>query len=148
MRTNGVLDITTSMRPVLHFISHFSSLFLSNCISVFFFLIAFFIRFSIHVRFVHWNVNAHDEQASDWEAVYAILERARNEYQSRGGPVGWWWRVRRKATNNAVAPLQGITAMASKMAPDDPFSTPVLGAVGMLLDVSAIISQKRYLYAG
>ncbi|KAK7912128.1 hypothetical protein PG985_014609 [Apiospora marii] len=68
--------------------------------------------------------------------VYAILERARNDYKSRGGPVGWWRRVRRKVADNAVTPLQGITAMASKMAPDDPFSTPVLGAVGILLDAA------------
>ncbi|KAK8112602.1 hypothetical protein PG984_013128 [Apiospora sp. TS-2023a] len=85
---------------------------------------------------IHQDLKTHRKQASDWEAIYAILEHARNEYQSKGGPVGWWRRVRRKATDNVVTPLQGITAIASKMAPDDPFSTPVLGAVGMLLDAA------------
>ncbi|KAK7959413.1 uncharacterized protein PG986_004267 [Apiospora aurea] len=56
--------------------------------------------------------------------MYAILERARNEYHNQGGPVGWFRKIKRKAADNAVAPLQGITAMASKMAPDDPFFDP------------------------
>lgn len=77
--------------------------------------------------------NIHN--AGDWDEVYAMLEQARDKYQNEGGTVGWFRKVRRKAADN-VTPVQVVTSIASKMAPDNPYSTPVLGAVGMLLDVS------------
>ncbi|KAK8030089.1 hypothetical protein PG993_011380 [Apiospora rasikravindrae] len=80
--------------------------------------------------------------AKDWDAVYSTLELARDEYQKQGGAIGWWRRVRRKAADN-VTPLQGMTAIASKMTPDDPYSTPVLGAVGMLLDAAKQAATVR-----
>jgi hypothetical protein len=70
----------------------------------------------------------------DWDAIYGTLELARNEYQSAGGPVGWLRKIRRKAADN-VAPLASVVQTASDMDPNNPYSTPVLGAVGVLVDV-------------
>ncbi|KAK8063333.1 hypothetical protein PG996_007985 [Apiospora saccharicola] len=96
------------------------------------------------------SVNVHKKRdaqysihnASDWDAVYTALELARSEYQEKGGVVGWWRRVRRKAADN-VTPLQVMATMAGKMTPDDPFSTPVLGAVGMLFDAAKQAATAR-----
>jgi len=70
----------------------------------------------------------------DWDAIYSTLELARNEYQNAGGRVGWLRKIRRKAADN-VAPLAAAAQTASDIAPENPYSTPVLGAVGVLLDV-------------
>lgn len=95
------------------------------------------------------TVNVHKKRdakysihnASDWDTVYTALELARGVYQEKGGVVGWWRRVRRKAADN-VTPLRVMATMADKMTPDDPFSTPVLGAVGMLFDVGGFIPLR------
>ncbi|KAK8859209.1 hypothetical protein PGQ11_009943 [Apiospora arundinis] len=81
-------------------------------------------------------------RASDWEAVYTMLELARDQYKDKGGSVRWWRKVRRKAADN-VAPLQRLTKVASNVAPENPYSTPVLGAVGMLLDAAMQASTVR-----
>ena len=87
-------------------------------------------------------------KAGDWDEVYAILERARGKYQDEGGKVDWFRNVRRKVADN-VAPVQVVTSIVSKTVPDNPYSTPVLGAVGILLDVSdvsyCIIGDHRLL---
>ena len=71
---------------------------------------------------------------NDWDSLYGTLELARDEYQKAGGPVGWLRKTRRKAADN-IAPLAGATELASNLNPNNPYSTPVLGAVGVLLDV-------------
>jgi hypothetical protein len=70
----------------------------------------------------------------DWDDIYDTLELARSEYQKVVGPLGWLRKIRRKAADN-VAPLATIAQTASDIAPNNPYSTPVLGAVGVLLDV-------------
>lgn len=70
----------------------------------------------------------------DWDAIYDKLERARAKYQNEGGTVGLLRKVRRKAADRVV-PVAETTRNVSKAAPDSIFSTPVLGAVQILLDV-------------
>lgn len=71
---------------------------------------------------------------TDWDAVYATLELARKKYNTEGGPVGWFRKIRRKAADN-IAPMAAAVKSARGAVPDNPYSTPVLGAVGILLDV-------------
>lgn len=71
---------------------------------------------------------------TDWDAVYTTLELAQNKYNTEGGPVGWLRKIRRKAADN-VAPMAAAVKSARGAVPDNPYSTPVLGAVGILLDV-------------
>jgi hypothetical protein len=73
-------------------------------------------------------------EKNDWDAVYSTLRLARAEYQRVGGPVGWLRKVRRKAADN-IGPLAEATKIATAVAPSNPYSTPVLGAVEVLLDV-------------
>lgn len=70
----------------------------------------------------------------DWDAVYDMLVAARAEYQVKGGVVGLLRKVRRKAADS-VGPAVEIAHAASKIAPNDPYATPVLGAVEVVLDV-------------
>ncbi|ROV98393.1 hypothetical protein VMCG_07143 [Cytospora schulzeri] len=70
---------------------------------------------------------------NDWDTIYETLELARDEYQKTGGPVGWLRKIRRKAADN-VAPLAGAAFIGLKAVPENTYSTPVLGAVGVLLD--------------
>jgi hypothetical protein len=70
----------------------------------------------------------------DWDAIYSTLALAWNEYQKAGGRVGCLRKTRRKAADN-VAPLVVVAQIASDIAPENPYSTPVLGAVEVLLDV-------------
>ncbi|KUI64416.1 hypothetical protein VM1G_11211 [Cytospora mali] len=69
----------------------------------------------------------------NWDDIYETLELARDTYQKAGGPVGWLRKIRRKAADN-VAPVAGAAFIALKVVPDNTYSTPVLGAVGVLLD--------------
>lgn len=71
----------------------------------------------------------------DWDSVYATLENARNQYQNKGGALGALRRVRRRVADN-ISPLAEATRTASKLSPDNTYSTPVLGAVEIILDVS------------
>lgn len=80
----------------------------------------------------------------DWEMIYDTLEQARNKYQGEGGPVGWLRKVRRKGADN-LAPVGVVVKAASKMAPSDPYATPILGAVEMLLDVRQTHTKKHCL---
>lgn len=99
----------------------------------------FKLKSEVHKK--HDGYNVH--RAKDWDDVYAILERARDKYQNRGGKVGWFQRVRRKAADN-VATVQNVTTVVSKVVPENPYSTPVLGAVGMMLDVSVFTPLPSY----
>ena len=71
---------------------------------------------------------------NDWDAVYDTLVVARDKYQNEGGAVGWIRKVRRRVANN-IGPAVEASKMASKIAPNDPIATPVLGAVEVMLDV-------------
>lgn len=79
----------------------------------------------------------------DWETIYDTLEQARDKYQSEGGPVGWLRKVRRKGADN-LAPVGVLVKTASKMAPNDPYATPILGAVEVLLDVRQAHAKGIY----
>lgn len=70
----------------------------------------------------------------DWDAIYSILESARGQYQRAKGPVGTLRRVRRKFADHS-SPLAGAVKTASQIAPDSACTTPVLGAVELILDV-------------
>lgn len=70
-----------------------------------------------------------------WDEIYRRLEAARAKYQEEGGPVGWLRKVRRRAADN-ITPLVGAVGIGAKTSPGDPVATPVLAAVGLVLDVS------------
>ncbi|KAL5325536.1 hypothetical protein ACEPPN_006663 [Leptodophora sp. 'Broadleaf-Isolate-01'] len=70
---------------------------------------------------------------ASWDEIYDTLELARSEYQKVAGPLGWIRKIRRKGAEN-VAPFAAVAQSASDLAPNDPYSTPVLGAVGLLLN--------------
>lgn len=70
----------------------------------------------------------------NWEAIYDVLNSARAQYQNEGGAVGWLRKVRRKAADN-IAPIAATAKTASKLTPNDILSTPVVGAVEVVLDV-------------
>jgi hypothetical protein len=71
---------------------------------------------------------------TDWESVYATLEAARGEYRTEDGIRRLFRKVRRRAADRA-APFAEAARTVSTLAPDSPFSTPVLGAVVVILDV-------------
>lgn len=73
-------------------------------------------------------------QKPTWEAVYETLETARGEYQTEDGKRKLFRKVRRRAADH-VAPAAEAARSISTMVPDFPFSTPVLGAVVVILDV-------------
>lgn len=65
-----------------------------------------------------------------WEAVYEILQSARDKYQ-QGGLVR---RARRKVADH-IGPVAEATNIAYQIAPDSTYSTPVLGSLKVLLGV-------------
>ncbi|KAH7126045.1 hypothetical protein EDB81DRAFT_810355 [Dactylonectria macrodidyma] len=69
----------------------------------------------------------------DWDVIYDKLEKARTKYQDEGGKVGWLRKVRRKAADQ-VTPAAEAAKNVGKLVPDNPYSTPVAGAVQVLLD--------------
>ena len=79
---------------------------------------------------------------SDWDSVYDTLTLARKNYEQNGGSVGQWLRkVRRKAADN-ITPGTEVAKIASKVLPNDPYATPVLGAVEVLFDVRRVAVQN------
>ncbi|KAH7136819.1 hypothetical protein B0J13DRAFT_625450 [Dactylonectria estremocensis] len=84
----------------------------------------------------------------DWDAIYEKLEKARSKYQNEGGKVGWIRKVRRKAADH-VAPAAEATKSVGKLVPDNPYSTPVAGAVQVLLDaVNTAATVRGQVLAG
>lgn len=81
-------------------------------------------------------------EKDDWDAIYDTLKLSQDHYKQTGGRVGWFRKIRRKAADN-VAPLAGAAFIAFKAVPDNTYSTPVLGAVGVLLDVSCVHSLPQ-----
>ncbi|KAK0661354.1 hypothetical protein DIS24_g2497 [Lasiodiplodia hormozganensis] len=78
----------------------------------------------------------------DWDSIYDMLLAARAEYQNKGGVVGLLRKVRRSAADN-VGPAVEIAHAASKIAPNDPYATPVLGAVEVVLDAVENAARVR-----
>ncbi|KAH7009847.1 hypothetical protein EDB80DRAFT_414775 [Ilyonectria destructans] len=78
----------------------------------------------------------------DWDAIYDKLELARAKYQNEEGKVGWLRKVRRKAADH-VAPVAESAKNVGKLVPDSPYSTPVAGAVQLLLDAVNTAASVR-----
>ncbi|KAK5991956.1 hypothetical protein PT974_05351 [Cladobotryum mycophilum] len=69
------------------------------------------------------------ENGKTWDGVYDVLERARSKYEQQGKIGG----LRRKAADS-IAPIAEGAKIASHVVPSNPYSTPILGAVSILLD--------------
>ncbi|ORY62060.1 uncharacterized protein BCR38DRAFT_466838 [Pseudomassariella vexata] len=89
------------------------------------------------------NTRYHIHEKPNWDTVYATLESARSKYQKEGGKVGWLRQVRRKVADDYATPLAQVTQIAKKCIPENPYSTPVLGALGILLDAVKIAASVR-----
>lgn len=70
----------------------------------------------------------------DWNAIYSVLVSARDKYQETGGPLGALRKVRRKGADS-IGQFAEAAKTASTLAPDGVYSTPILGAVEVVLDV-------------
>ncbi|KAF5847605.1 hypothetical protein GGP41_000358 [Bipolaris sorokiniana] len=90
----------------------------------------------------------HIRDKPNWDTIYETLELARSEYQRSGGPVGWIRKVRRKVADN-ITPGAEATKIASKLVPQDPIATPVVGAVEVVLDaVKTAATVRNQVLAG
>ncbi|KAL2837694.1 hypothetical protein BJY01DRAFT_237764 [Aspergillus pseudoustus] len=78
----------------------------------------------------------------DWESVYEILEAARGEYCAEDGKRKLFRKVRRRAADG-VAPVVEAAHTVCTLAPNSPFSTPVLGAVVIILDALKTTADVR-----
>ncbi|KAL3451096.1 hypothetical protein BJX65DRAFT_304503 [Aspergillus insuetus] len=79
---------------------------------------------------------------TNWESVYAILEAAREEYRTEDGMRNLFRKMRRRLADRA-APAAEAARTVSTLAPDSPFSTPVLGAVVVILDALKTTAEVR-----
>ncbi|KAF6836636.1 hypothetical protein CMUS01_05340 [Colletotrichum musicola] len=79
---------------------------------------------------------AHNIRDKDnWSEICQTLETARTLYQDNGtGRLGPFRTARRKLADN-ITPAAEATKFASKAVPSDPYATPILGSVGIILDV-------------
>jgi hypothetical protein len=78
--------------------------------------------------------------ASGWEVVCSRLNQAQINYTDEEGTAGTFKRMRRKVADNFSQPAAHIT----KMVPDiDPWTTPVAGTVGLLLQAVTIAAKTR-----
>jgi hypothetical protein len=73
-------------------------------------------------------------QRPDWNTVYDTLKAAQGKYLNETGQAGWLRKWRRKVGDN-LAPVAGPAKIASKVVPSNPYTTPVLAAVEVVLDV-------------
>lgn len=71
-----------------------------------------------------------------WDEVCEVLESAKEKYQYAGGASGWIRKVRRRAAETVVPVAATTIGNAARLAPDGIFSTPILGAVRIMMDVS------------
>lgn len=76
------------------------------------------------------------QDKSDWNAVYNVLENAKAKYEQSNKVAG----MLRKTGEN-IAPVAQALKIASNMDPGSPYSTPVLGAVNIFLDVRSSIQR-------
>ncbi|KAL8309092.1 hypothetical protein RB597_009390 [Gaeumannomyces tritici] len=77
-----------------------------------------------------------------WDEIYSRLEAARAKYEQKRGPVGWL-RDKRRTVANSAGPLAGAIKAGTKAAPSDPIATPVLAAVGLILDAVKTAADVR-----
>ncbi|KAK7417428.1 hypothetical protein QQX98_004547 [Neonectria punicea] len=78
----------------------------------------------------------------DWDAIYGKLEKAQSIYQKDAGAGGWLRKVRRKGADN-VTPVAETARIVGKLVPDSVFSTPIAGAVQVLLDAVKTAAEVR-----
>ncbi|KAH8810790.1 hypothetical protein F5884DRAFT_875629 [Xylogone sp. PMI_703] len=81
-------------------------------------------------------------EKGDWDAVVDQLEAARNEYKEAGGRLGWLRTKRRKIADN-IDPIAGVARVASNLAPNTVYTTPVLKAVEVILDAVKTAARVR-----
>ncbi|KAJ0414354.1 hypothetical protein BJY00DRAFT_321098 [Aspergillus carlsbadensis] len=79
---------------------------------------------------------------TDWDSVYETLEKARGEYRTEDGKRKLFRKVRRRAADQA-APVAEAARTVSALAPNSLFSTPLLGAVVMMLDALKTTADLR-----
>lgn len=81
------------------------------------------------------NTNFSIRKGKDWAAIFSKLEQSKVVYQNEGGLVGRFTRGRRTAADN-LASVNEAVGNLSKAIPDSMFSTPVTGALKVVLGVS------------
>lgn len=74
-------------------------------------------------------------QENDWEAIFSKLEQSQSVYQEEAGGRRWFRKMRRKAADSVDVIAEG-TRNLSMAIPDTVFSTPVVGVIQIILDVS------------
>ncbi|KAJ2895302.1 uncharacterized protein MKZ38_006712 [Zalerion maritima] len=80
---------------------------------------------------------------SGWRAVYETLQAARHSYHNDEAGAGHWMqRARRKVADN-ITPAVHAARIATKLAPNEPCTTPVLGAVELLLEAAKTAADVR-----
>ncbi|RAL09365.1 uncharacterized protein BO97DRAFT_416863 [Aspergillus homomorphus CBS 101889] len=84
---------------------------------------------------------------ADWDSVVDTLEAARDHYQPTeisGHKWGWrsWTRARRRAADH-VEPVAEVVRTAAAVAPSNPYSTPVLASLGIILQAVKASSNVR-----
>lgn len=78
--------------------------------------------------------------ASGWEGICARLNEAQTAYTDEEGTSGMLKRMRRKVADNLSQPA----AHVAKMVPDiDPWTTPVVGTIGLLLQAMSTAAKIR-----
>ncbi|KAK4446838.1 hypothetical protein QBC34DRAFT_410940 [Podospora aff. communis PSN243] len=78
----------------------------------------------------------------NWDEIYRRLEAAQAKYEQVGGPAGWLRRVRRTVANH-ITPASGAAGIAAKISHGEPIATPVLAAVGLVLDAVKTAASVR-----
>ncbi|KAL1855201.1 hypothetical protein Daus18300_011202 [Diaporthe australafricana] len=78
--------------------------------------------------------------ANSWDEICARLDKAQIAYTGGDGASGKLKRFRRKIADNLSQPAAHIT----KMVPDiDPWTTPVVGTIGLLLQAVSTAAKTR-----
>ena len=70
----------------------------------------------------------------NWESVYAILNAAKDKYCQEKSIRGRFRKNWRRLADN-ISPIAETARIAKVLAPDNMYSTPVLGAVTIIMDV-------------
>ncbi|KAL5332559.1 hypothetical protein BJX70DRAFT_126789 [Aspergillus crustosus] len=81
-------------------------------------------------------------EKNDWDSIFDTLETARDQYCAERGPVGWLRKVRRRGADK-ISPVAETARTLSTLSPNTPFSTPVLGAIVVILDAMKTSSDVR-----
>lgn len=75
----------------------------------------------------------------NWESVYGTLEAAKNRYCQEKSVRGRFRKNWRRLADN-ISPIAETARIAKIVAPDNMYSTPVLGAVTVIMDVSKLLN--------